>query len=1084
MKLIYTDISQDLTEILVGEAVEKAASGRRVFYIAPNSLSFEKERQVLELLPQQASFEILVTRFGQMVRYVTLNEIEEQTPIDDTGLSMLFYRALSSLPEDALRVYGRLKQNMDFIQQLVALYQELLSSQLSIAELTGLDSADKQADLQVIFHQFYELLTQENYQSQSKIQQLTQEIMAGHLAADLASMALVIDGFTRFSVEEEHLVKALEAQGVPIVIGTYASQEAYQASYVSGNLYQAGVDFLRELAQTYAIKPEFRLQGPERKSDALARISQKFAAYYDFSVNGTELTEADKERVSIWEVISQKEEVVHVAKAIRRHLHEGYRYKDILVLLGDVDSYRLQIGKIFDQYEIPYYLGKAEPMSQHPLVNLVDSLLQIKRYHYQTDDLINLLKTGLYGEWRQEDLDYFEVYVRYAKIKGLSRLSKPFKADQNGKFDLKKLNQLRATIVQPLAEFLQVPDQSGQAFLDSFSQFLAAVQVPQNLARLAMAGSQEDREQAEQVWQSFTGILEQFATIFGQERLSVEDSLSLIRAGMLSANFRTVPATVDVVNVKSYDLITPRANKLVFAIGLTQGNFPKLSKNTSLVSDEERLAINEAAGETVFEVPSREQGKRNHFTALSLLNAATDHLVLSTPQLFKENEEQMSPYLSQLLVMGLPKQDKGRASLEASSADVGNYKGLLSQVIELNRADLSDMEEKLSETEQTFWAVAVRYLRKKLASSGISWPDQGATPTLATQPLAKETLDKLYPADQPLRLSASSLTDFYNSEYKYFLRHILRLEEVQSIMPDARVHGNFLHKVFEEVLEDNSSADFDQKVSQALARTSQLEAFRDVYGESSETAYSYQVLTAIAQATATALRDDSLVATVGEESSFEKTLLLPQGKPLNIIGKIDRIDQLKTSQALGIIDYKSSAQSFKIGDFYNGLSPQLMTYILAMKGNSRLSFEEKIFGAMYLHMTDPVVQLSKVKDLDEILKASKTELQFKGLFEAEASQSLSAQYGKTAATTFNVDELGILLDHTEQIYQQAAQKILQGHFAINPYSRDGRSVAGDQYNSITHFEADLHLGQARFLAKLGRKKEDWLNQMSRKGGQA
>ena len=44
MKLLYTDIQYDMTEILVGEAVAQADAGKRVFYIAPNSLSFEKER--------------------------------------------------------------------------------------------------------------------------------------------------------------------------------------------------------------------------------------------------------------------------------------------------------------------------------------------------------------------------------------------------------------------------------------------------------------------------------------------------------------------------------------------------------------------------------------------------------------------------------------------------------------------------------------------------------------------------------------------------------------------------------------------------------------------------------------------------------------------------------------------------------------------------------------------------------------------------------------------------------------------------------------------------------------------------------
>ncbi|HGK1852830.1 TPA: ATP-dependent nuclease subunit B, partial [Streptococcus pneumoniae] len=50
----------------------------------------------------------------------------------------------------------------------------------------------------------------------------------------------------------------------------------------------------------------------------------------------------------------------------------------------------------------------------------------------------------------------------------------------------------------------------------------------------------------------------------------------------------------------------------------------------------------------------------------------------------------------------------------------------------------------------------------------------------------------------------------------------------------------------------------------------------------------------------------------------------------------------------------------------------------------------------------------------------------------------------------------------------AAEKILAGRFAINPYTENGRSIAPyvQQHQAITGFEANYHLGQARFLKKL------------------
>ena len=64
-----------------------------------------------------------------------------------------------------------------------------------------------------------------------------------------------------------------------------------------------------------------------------------------------------------------------------------------------------------------------------------------------------------------------------------------------------------------------------------------------------------------------------------------------------------------------------------------------------------------------------------------------------------------------------------------------------------------------------------------------------------------------------------------------------------------------------------------------------------------------------------------------------------------------------------------------------------------------------------------------------------------------------------------------MLDYNALIYKKAAEKILSGKFAINPYTEDGRSIAPyvQQYQAITGFEANLHLGQARFLEKLDPK---------------
>ena len=198
MKLLYTDIQFDMTEILARKAMEEAKAGKRVFYIAPNSLSFEKERAVLELLPDHASFAITITRFAQMARYFVLNEPQTKETIDDNGLAMIFYRALSHFSDTDLKVFGRLKQDTNFIKQLVDLYKELKTANMTVLDLTELHTAEKQEDLVKIFLAVNDILLANQYDNQSKIAFFTKQVASGHLDDALENVVLVIDGFTRF----------------------------------------------------------------------------------------------------------------------------------------------------------------------------------------------------------------------------------------------------------------------------------------------------------------------------------------------------------------------------------------------------------------------------------------------------------------------------------------------------------------------------------------------------------------------------------------------------------------------------------------------------------------------------------------------------------------------------------------------------------------------------------------------------------------------------------------------------------------------------------------------------------------------
>ena len=406
-------------------------------------------------------------------------------------------------------------------------------------------------------------------------------------------------------------------------------------------------------------------------------------------------------------------------------------------------------------------------------------------------------------------------------------------------------------------------------------------------------------------------------------------------------------------------------------------------------------------------------------------------------------------------------------------------------MIELHQEEIAS---ELSAEEASFWGVAVRVLRKKLAAEGIQIPQ--ISTELKSRQLQSDTLQALYPKGKALTLSASALNEFYKHQYAFYLRYVLGLQEDETIRPDARSHGNFLHRIFEKVLKDSSDQAFDRRLSEAIRETSQEAEFQQLYAESGETEFIRHLLLDTAKTTGRVLAQQTGIETIGEETLFggsaHTSYPLSDGRLLQLRGKVDRIDQLSERGALGVVDYKSSLTQFHYDKFFNGLNSQLPTYLSAIQDLKEYQEEQGIFGAMYLEMGDPIVDLKKTKTVDDAINQTMKSQQYKGLFMADQAAYLGEAYDKNKAMMLSKEELDLLLLYNAYLYKEAAEGILKGQFAINPYSENGRNIAPyvDQFKSITGFEADRHLGQARFLTKLDQRgirgekvKAAWIEKM-------
>ena len=73
--------------------------------------------------------------------------------------------------------------------------------------------------------------------------------------------------------------------------------------------------------------------------------------------------------LSLWSAPNRRVEIESLARElIRLARDEGYRWRDMAILTGDLEQYRDLLSMVFSDYEIPFFLDKC-PVLHHPLVN-------------------------------------------------------------------------------------------------------------------------------------------------------------------------------------------------------------------------------------------------------------------------------------------------------------------------------------------------------------------------------------------------------------------------------------------------------------------------------------------------------------------------------------------------------------------------------------------------------------------------------------------------------------------------------------------------------------------------------------------
>ncbi|MDR1606663.1 MAG: ATP-dependent nuclease subunit B [Streptococcaceae bacterium] len=1083
MKIIHTNIYDDLTHFLIDEARQHLKKAKRIFYIVPSSLSFEKEREILKRFnsgQDVALFDLTVTRLKQLPWYFDKNQENNQNNLTNIGLAMLMRRTLKHLSDAQIPTYRFMRDKQGFITQIIELYQELNRSNLKTDELLLANNSKKNQELKLILDEFNDQLA--HFLNEQKLSQFIDNVIDDRFTKELQDCILIVDGYSRMTAEEMTLIDVLNDKVSEIIFGVYASKKAVTATFIEGNIYQQSVELIEKLKQKY--KANIIYKSINEVDTTFTELSTLMEKSSDFTLSDDEVLN-HQDGLELWQVVNHKEEIEHVAKQIRHLLFQGVRYQDILVLLGDVTTDAILLPEVFKTYAIPFFYAQEKSMKDHPLIVLVESLLKIKTTHYQLNDILNLLKTELYTapDLNLQDVYKFEYYSLQRNIKGRRQFNQKFEEVQAEKIRVSLIGNL-----SPLQKFLEAKPQKGVNWVKKFQEFLADGLVKERLETLYLQsetkGLFENSSEHLEVWKLLLTVLEEFTIVFGLEVLSVKEFLDIIESGIQNATYRLVPSNVDVVQVKSYELVEPHTADYVFAIGLTQSNFPRSKQNMSLLSDDERTSINEKLKENnqiqYIDEPAFINSKKNSFTALQLFNAANKKLVLSTPQIYANEQSDLSMFLQFLIERSVKPLIKGAVNLNETIEHIGNYDGLLSNFGQVERLLLSSTDY----ASKSFWISLFRIMAKQ--------PNyQHVLSALETDKLQERQVDSvvmssLYPLQ--LNASVSSFENFYNCEYQYFLKHTLNLKAFEKINLDARISGSYFHEVFEKLMrfDQTEQSTFETLVTKSLQEVDTK--YLTYFTRDATSRYTWTKLQEIIKQTATMLQqtlDNGTILPLAFEQAFgfeqsgikNYQVALQADKTLNLRGLIDRVD--KIFDTIGAVDYKSGDKKFDLQDAYDGVSLQFLTYLDILRQNAtKFKTSSSIWGALYLQLHNPTIALQSVNQIADIAGELKKLMKYNGFFNSDLASELNQNFEhlfnlgqfthdglpyKNNTNFYKESEITAMIAHNELLYQQAGQKILSGKININPIvvKHHAKGCQFCQFKSICGFEADLHLGSGR-----------------------
>lgn len=152
------------------------------------------------------------------------------------------------------------------------------------------------------------------------------------------------------------------------------------------------------------------------------------------------------------------EEAMAVAEEIRKLVRkERYRYREIGVIVSDMNVYGDYLEQAFETYGIPVFMDHKRSILLNSFVEYLRSLLNMAEKNFSYESVFRFLRTNLAG-FSYEEVDELENYVIGLGIRGYKGWQNRWIRRMKGmeEEELERLNHYRVQMVEKVDNLMFV----------------------------------------------------------------------------------------------------------------------------------------------------------------------------------------------------------------------------------------------------------------------------------------------------------------------------------------------------------------------------------------------------------------------------------------------------------------------------------------------------------------------------------------------------------------------------------------------------------------------------------------------------